>query len=148
MTAKHTAAKLATFLMFAGASLAATSAGALPLTESACQRYQSERLMLARLGVREHLRNGPDWAQANLTQPQLDLIHRYIRIEEALEFRCPEQFDALPDQPADARRRLDVTPPVPGQKPPAEKPSSRATEAGVAPNELPPPPAQGPKQQG
>lgn len=127
---------MAILMLSAGASPGA----ALPLTEAACERYSAERATLIRLGVRDHLRKGPDWAQANLTQPQLDLIHRYIRIEEALKFRCPQEFAALPVQPADVPRRLDVTPPVPGQKPAAQ---DRGT--GMTRNEMPPPPARVPK---
>jgi hypothetical protein len=136
MICNRGAACLAILMLCAGASPGA----ALPLTEAACQRYLAERATLIRLGVRDHLRNGPDWAQVNLTQPQLDLIHRYIRIEEALKFRCPEEFAALPVQPADVPRRLDVTPPVPGQKPAAQD-----SGTGMTRNEMPPPPARGPK---
>ncbi len=130
--------EILTILML-GASLATLPAAALPLTEAACARYAAERQTLIRLGVRDHYVKGPDWAQANLTQPQLDLIHRYIRIDEALKFRCPEDFAALPAAPEDVPRRLDVIPPVPGQKPPADD-----SATGVTRNELPPPPARGP----
>lgn len=116
---------------------------ALPLTEAACERYAAERQTLIRLGAREHFRKGADWAQANLTEPQLDLIQRYIRIKEALTFRCPEQYAALPAKTADEPRRLDVIPPVPGRKP--EAPES---ETGVTRTVTPPPPSKGPKEQG
>jgi len=115
---------------------------ALPLTEAACARYSAERETLMRLGVREHLLKGADWAQANLTQPQLDLIHRYIRIEEALKFRCPEEFAALPVVAADEPRRLDVLPPVP-----ARKQVLHGSEAGIS-QDAPPPPVKGPREQG
>lgn len=143
MIANRAAVKLAALLLFSGAGLGATGAAALPLTETACQRYSAERQTLMRLGVPDHLRKGPDWVQANLTRPQRDLIHRYIRIEEALKFRCPDEFAALPAEQADAPRRLDVTPPVPGRKPVAQD-----SGTGVTRNETPPPPAQGPKDQG
>jgi len=143
MTVTRAARYLSALTLCAGIALGARGAAALPLTETACERYSAERRTLMGLGVRNHLRKGPDWAQANLTQPQLDLIHRYIRIEEALKFRCPEAFAALPAEPAEAPRRLDVTPPVPGQKPVAQE-----TGAGVTRNEIPPPPARGPNEQG
>ncbi|RIA56452.1 hypothetical protein [Dichotomicrobium thermohalophilum] len=141
MICKRGAAALAALTL--GAGLGASSVAALPLTQAACERYSGERQTLIRLGVRDHYLKGADWAQANLTQPQLDLIHRYIRIEEALKFRCPEEFAALPVDAADVPRRLDVMPPVPGQKPPAKD-----SGTGVTRNETPPPPARGPKEQG
>ncbi len=140
MIVKRGAEILAVFVL--GAGLGAP-AGALPLTEAACARYAAERQTLIGLGVRDHYLKGPDWARANLTQPQLDLIHRYIRIEEALKFRCPETFAAQPAQPGEAPRRLDVLPPVPGQKP-----ATQETESGVTRNEMPPPPARGPQDRG
>ncbi len=140
MIVKRGAEILAVFIL--GAGLAAPAA-ALPLTEAACTRYAAERQTLIGLGVRDDYLKGPDWAQANLTQPQLDLIHRYIRIEEALKFRCPEEFAALPVEPADVPQRLDVLPPVPGQKPATED-----NEPGVTRNEMPPPPARGQEDQG
>ncbi len=113
------------------------AAGALPLTQAACERYSAERKTLIRLGVREHLLKGPRWARANLTDPQLDLIHRYIRIEEALKFRCPREFADLPTPEVDAPRRLDVTPPVPVRKPALAGPAADITR------NQPPPPEKG-----
>lgn len=118
-------------------------AGALPLTDAACERYAAERQTLIRLGVRAHFRKGADWARANLTEPQLDLIQRYIRIKEALTFRCPEQYAALPAKTAGTPRRLDVVPPVPGRKPQAPD-----SGTGVTRSVTPPPPSKGPKEQG
>jgi hypothetical protein len=125
------------------AGFGAAPAAAVPLTDTACERYAGERRTLARLGVRDHYLKGATWAQANLTQPQLDLIERYIRLDEALKFRCPEQFAALSVERSDTPRRLDVTPPVPGQKPARPK-----TETGVTRNEIPPLPARDPENRG
>ncbi len=143
MIAARATAKLVFVILCAGAGLGAPSALALPLTEAACERYAGERQTLARMGVRDHYLKGPDWAQANLTQPQLHLIQRYIRIEEALKFRCPEAYAAMPVEQANVPRRLDVTPPVPGQKPPAQ-----GSGTGVTRNDMPPPPARGSPDQG
>jgi hypothetical protein len=102
--------------------------------QAACERYAAERKTLIRLGVRDHLLKGPQWARANLTDPQLDLIHRYIRIEEALKFRCPEAFAQLPLPEVDAPRRLDVVPPVPLRRPPMAD-----AQADITHNQPPPP---------
>jgi len=125
-----------------GAASYMPHASALPLTEAACERYAAERATLARLGVRDHLRRGARWAQANLTQPRLDLIQRYIRIEEALKFRCPEEYAASPVELRQEPRRLDVMPPAPMRKP------GETPETGVTRSQTPPPPAKGPKEQG
>jgi len=143
MMSKRGVGELAGVMLGASMVLGASHAVALPLTEAACERYSAERQTLVRLGVRDHVLKGAAWARANLTQQQLDLIHRYIRIDEALKFRCPERFAALRVQAANAPRRLDVTPPVPARRPPAQ-----GDGAGVTRNETPPPPARGRNEQG
>lgn len=143
MTSRRVLIISAVIALCAAGPFFAGPAVALPLTEAACERYAAERQTLIRLGVREHLRKGADWAQANLTEPQLDLIQRYIRIKEALTFRCPEQYAALPATTADEPRRLDVIPPVP-----ARKPAAPDSETGVTRTVTPPPPSKGPEEQG
>jgi len=115
---------------------------ARPLTKDACQRYATERAVLDRLGVKDHLARGPEWARANLTEPQLDLIHRYIRIEEALKFRCPEEYANKRIESPQGPRRLDVIPPVPGRKPVA----SDAGQGMAETTTLPPPPTAKPSR--
>lgn len=105
---------------------------AVPLMEDACERYAAERSILMRLGVDTHLARGPDWAKANLTPPQLDLIQRYIKLDAALKFRCPEKYAALVVQAPQTQRRLDVTPPPPSRKPMAE------AAQGVSEKQAPP----------
>ncbi|MFP3920213.1 MAG: hypothetical protein ACLFPA_00350 [Dichotomicrobium sp.] len=143
MTSRRVLTTSAVVALCMAGSFFAGQAVALPLTEAACERYAAERRTLIRLGVRGHFRKGAEWAQANLTEPQLDLIQRYIRIKEALAFRCPEQYAALPAKTADEPRRLDVVPPVPGRKPAAPD-----SETGVTRTVTPPPPSKGPKDQG
>lgn len=111
------------------------SADAVPLTEAACQRYASERSILRRLGVDLHLARGPEWARENLTSPQLDLIQRYIKLDEALKFRCPEHYATIAVEAPQQPRRLDVLPPLPSRKPMVE------AARGVKEEPAPPPPA-------
>jgi len=122
---------------------ASSSAQALPLTEAACERYANERAMLLRLGVREHLGKGPEWARENLTPPELDLIQRYIKLQEALEFRCPDTFARAEVRARKPPRRLNVIPPAPVRKPETAK-----TKDGVSKSEVPPVPVKGPSDQG
>ena len=130
------------FVAVLGAASYMPHASALPLTEAACKRYAAERATLARIGVRDHLQRGAQWARTNLTQPQLDLIQRYMKIEEALKFRCPEAYAASPVELSQEPRRLDVIPPVPMRKP------GETPQTGVTRSQTPPPPAKGPNEQG
>jgi hypothetical protein len=118
---------------------------ARPLTEDACERYASERAVLDRLGVKAQLSHGAEWARVNLTEPQLDLIHRYIRLEEALTFRCPESYANKRAEPSQEPRRLDVIPPVPGRKPVASDTGRGVTETTTVP---PPPTAKAGRDRG
>jgi len=120
-----------------------TSIGAVPLTEVACERYASERSILRRLGVETHLARGPEWARENLTSPQLDLIQRYIKLDEALKFRCPERYATLVVEAPQKPRRLDVLPPLPTRKPVVE--AAREVKEERAP---PPPAARAGREQG
>jgi len=120
-----------------GAAGLARETGAVPLTEAACQRYAAERSILSRLGVEKYVARGPEWARANLTPPQLDLIQRYIKLDEALKFRCPEDYATLVVEASEQPRRLDVTPPPPGRRPVLETQTPR----GVTETQPPPLPS-------
>jgi hypothetical protein len=61
---------------------------AAPLEKAECERLQSEKQALMVLGVDKEFSKGPDWAQANLAPPELNLIKRYLIIDEQLKFRC------------------------------------------------------------
>lgn len=111
----------------------ASDAQGVPLTEAACERYAAERSILRRLGVESHLDREPEWARENLTAPQLDLIQRYIKLDEALKFRCPAQYATLVVEAPQQPRRLDVTPPPPARRPVVE------AARGVTEKQPPPP---------
>jgi hypothetical protein len=120
-----------------------SGAEAVPLTEAACQRYAAERSILRRLDVEAHLARGPEWARENLTSPQLDLIQRYIKLDEALKFRCPERYATLVIEAPEEPRRLDVTPP-----PPVRKPVIEAARGGKQEQAPPLPAARAGREQG
>ncbi len=128
--------------VLAAICLAAPGARAVPLTEAACERYAAERSMLRRLGAGANLSRGAAWAQQNLTQPELDLIHRYIRLDEALRFRCPERYATLREEISQAPRRLDVIPPAP-----TRKPSDPLSAQGLSQTRPPPPPSAKPARE-
>ncbi len=70
--------------------LAAGPAGlaAEPLDKDACSKLQAEKQALIVLGVDKEFAKGADWAKANLAQAELNLVKRYLTIDEQLKFRC------------------------------------------------------------
>jgi hypothetical protein len=80
-----------------------SSLSADPLDKPACERLQSEKQTLIVLGVDKEFARGPEWAKANLAQSELNLLKRYIDIEEQLKFRCGLAVVTLqiPDEPED-----------------------------------------------
>lgn len=65
------------------------ASGAL-LDEETCAMLRNERLHLELDGVRDSMRNGPEWAAANLPAARLNDIKRLIELDELVGFRCPE----------------------------------------------------------
>jgi hypothetical protein len=93
------------FLAVLGAGMAmASGLSAEPLDKEACERLQSEKQTLVVLGVDKEFSKGPEWAKANLAQSELNLLKRYIDLEEQLKFRCGLAMVTLqiPDDPEDA----------------------------------------------
>jgi hypothetical protein len=74
-----------------------------PLDKEACGKLQAERASLIVLGVDKEFAKGADWAKANLPQPELDQLKRYLTIDEQLKFRCGLAMVTLqvPDEPED-----------------------------------------------
>ena len=86
-----------------GALAAPLGAAADPLDKDSCGKLQSEKQALVVLGVDKEFAKGPDWAKANLAQAELNLLKRYLTIEEQLKFRCGMAVVNLtiPDDPED-----------------------------------------------
>jgi hypothetical protein len=71
------------------AALAAlTQARAAPLDAENCAKLQGEQERLENAGVEKDMAKGPAWAKANLGPEKLNLVQRFIEIEEQLLFRC------------------------------------------------------------
>jgi hypothetical protein len=71
------------------AALAAlTQARAAPLDAETCAKLQGEQERLENAGVEKDMAKGPAWAKANLAPEKLNLVQRFIEIEEQLLFRC------------------------------------------------------------
>lgn len=80
---------------FAAAAMVAASAApvrAEKLAQAECQKLDADRRALMVLGVDKYVEKGPDWAKANLTVADLDLVKRYFDLFEQLKFRCQEDI--------------------------------------------------------
>lgn len=114
-------------------------AAAEPLGEKECARLLAEQHALIRIGVKKHMARGPEWAKANLTESDLNLIKRFISVDEMLKFRCPP-----PNKVADAaklrkRRALAAIPPLPARRGIPEKGAkARKPGAQARPEKAPP----------
>jgi len=120
------------------ACVAASSAAfAAPLDKGACEQLQAEKATLVGLRIDQVFARGPDWAKANLVPSDLDLVKRYIDLDEQLKFRCglsvvtlqvPEEPEDGPDDEASAPAGGGS---VPGAKP-KRKDAAVAKPAGKA----------------
>jgi hypothetical protein len=79
---------LAGAMMLGAAIMGASSGLAEPLDKDACAKLATERQSLANMGVEQNMAKGPQWASTNLPASGLDLIKRYITVDEQIKFRC------------------------------------------------------------
>jgi hypothetical protein len=89
-------------------------ARAEPLDKEACTKLQVEKQTLVVLGVDKEFGKGADWAKANLPPAELNLVKRYLVIDEQLKFRCGLAVVTL--------------------QVPAEEPDDGAEEEGASPS--------------
>jgi hypothetical protein len=81
-------------LLFAAALLCASlsalccPAGAVPLDKQACADLALERQGLVALKVEDLMAKGADWAAAHLSLGDLNLVRRFIEVDEQIKFRC------------------------------------------------------------
>jgi hypothetical protein len=116
------------------------SARAEPLDKDACTKLQVEKQSLVVLGVDKEFGKGADWAKANLAPAELNLVRRYLVIDEQLKFRCGFAVVTLQvpaDEPDDGAEEgaapAGKTVPVPHRKAAAAKPGAKpAAAAGAA----------------
>jgi hypothetical protein len=111
---------LAGALLLGGAIAGANSGLAETLDKDACAKLTTERQSLATMGVEQNMAKGPKWASANLPASGLDLIKRYITIDEQIKFRC--RAEPVAAEP--------VAAPAAEEKP--QKPAATAAKASLA----------------
>jgi hypothetical protein len=61
---------------------------AAPLGKEECDKLQAEQTELTAAGVRAQFDRGPEWGKANLPPDQLQVVQRFLALEEQLSFRC------------------------------------------------------------
>jgi hypothetical protein len=88
MTSGRSFFVLAGLIALAGLVAARAPARATPLDADTCAKLQGEQERLENVGVEKDMAKGPVWAKANLAPEKLDLVRRFIEIEEQLLFRC------------------------------------------------------------
>ena len=66
-----------------------------PLSDEQCDRLETERKALLVLGIDRYFEKGAEWAKANLTVADFNLVQRYLDVYEQLTFRCQEQIDIV-----------------------------------------------------
>ncbi len=105
-----------------------------PLDQGSCDRLETERQALIVLGIDNYFEKGSDWAKANLTVADLNLVKRYLNVYEQLKFRCQEEIDIVDaDEPDDEIGEGDDTvsngpvPPLPVRRPSLSEKASAAS---------------------
>jgi hypothetical protein len=107
-------------------ALRSVPANAAPLEKAECEKLKAEKKSLVVLGVEKNMAKGPEWVKANLEASQLDLIKRYLTVDEQLKFRCHPALQPKKKRNATAAR-------IAARKAAAAK--ARAAEAKAAKGE-------------
>lgn len=87
--------------------------------QKTCEQMIEERNRISALGVEKDMAKGHEWARANLSQSDLNLIREFIEISEHIRFRCtqraatPGKSDTAAAAPGTANRTLPAIPPLP-----------------------------------
>lgn len=95
---------------------------AAPIDKAGCDRLEMERKALLVLGIDKYFENGLEWARANLTVADLNLVKRYLDVYERLKFQCQEEVEIvesdLEGEVSDDETVADeFAPPLPVRKP-------------------------------
>jgi len=112
-------------------------AGAATLEKADCERLENERKALLVLGIDKYFENGIEWAKANLTVADLNLVQRYLHVYEQLTFRCQEEIEIVGGDLDDDEEETAAdgpAPPLPVRRPdlPKKKAEAGSTSLGSA----------------
>lgn len=108
--------------IFAMLLAAPISAMAVPLTVEDCAQLEKEKQALVVLGVEKQMSQGAEWAKTHLKPAELDLIKRYLTVDESLKFRCEDARAELARKQAEAQKQAALAngkplPPLPVKRP-------------------------------
>lgn len=121
--ARYSARFLFAFSAIAMIAAATNNASASLLDKDTCERLESERQAMIVLGIDKYFEKGSDWAKANLTVADLNLVKRYLDVYEQLTFRCKEELNIVElDEPDDEQSASETVsngpaPPLPVRRP-------------------------------
>lgn len=101
--------RLSQLLFLVGITVGIISAPlmAAPLEKEACDQLQTEKQSLTQQGVEKDMEKGPEWAKANLQPTRLELVKRYISVNEQIKFRCTPVVEPKPITTADKKPTKD-----------------------------------------
>jgi hypothetical protein len=119
--------RLTTAVLLAGMvagflSAAPGPVAAAQIDKAGCDRLEMERKALLVLGIDRYFENGIEWARANLTVADLNLVKRYLDVYERLKFQCREEVEIvgsdIQGEVSDDEIIADeLAPPLPVRKP-------------------------------
>jgi hypothetical protein len=75
-------------LIFGSAALIGSPAFAEPLDKQSCTSLQADRKQLLTRNMQAALDQGPDWVKTHLNEAEIELVRRFLNIEEQIQFRC------------------------------------------------------------
>ncbi len=84
-----------------GLALLPLAASAAPLNKDACAKVAQDIQDMKALDVGKLMQNGPAWAVSNLSPADLNLVRRYIDLDEEMKFRCSDPNSLVHLKPAD-----------------------------------------------
>jgi len=132
------------------AVLMASGAAATPLDKAACAKLAQDIQAMKALDLDRLMERGPNWAAANLSASDLDLVRQYIELDEQMKFRCMApsslvQLKNLEEEDEDGVKPQagpDTTPAAADVKPASGQPKAKATATPQAQKAKTPAPVQ------
>ncbi|KAI93759.1 hypothetical protein T281_14785 [Rhodomicrobium udaipurense JA643] len=137
------------------AAMTSGRADAVQLDKAACAKLTQDLQALKALDVDRLMEHGPNWAVANLSAPDLNLVRQYIELDEQMKFRCMapsslvqlKNLEEEDEEGAKPQAGPDSAPPAAAgvDQPVKPKPKAGATiqtQKPVAQKPKPPAPAQ------
>lgn len=75
------------------------SVEAAMLEPDVCDGLKAEQEKIGGKRLRDAMEKGPEWAKANLASSEINVVRRFIELEEQVLFRCPRPKPVKAAQP-------------------------------------------------